>query len=177
MRKFFILMTVLLLSLAVVYFFVIELIDYYEFKTLQKQVEIGYSIIYVDPTYLVFYGTFIFIPPYVWCVFKLHLFGKESLGISIKIAATATLVAIVIAIPGQLFEHQRQKSLARDHGYVDCPPFTLLSSTHIVEAMVKDPRYCTDDEITSIARYGYFRELPVVNAYVDSAYGSSEVKL
>jgi hypothetical protein len=50
----------------------------------------------------------------------------------------------------------------------------LLSSTHIVEAMVKDPQYCTDDEIKTIAKYGYFRELPIVNAYVKETYQGSK---
>ncbi|MEZ8092991.1 hypothetical protein ACED51_02805 [Photobacterium swingsii] len=170
MKKVLTLSSVLILSVLSLYFFANELISYYEFKTLAKQISNNYAIVYIDPTYLVFYGAFLFIPPYVWCVFKLQLFGKESLGIAIKLTAVTTLAALAISIPGQIIEHQRQKSIAREHGFVDCPSFTLLSSTHIVEAMVKDPQYCIDDEITSIAKYGYFRELSEVNAYVEKVY-------
>ncbi|SON52335.1 hypothetical protein [Vibrio tapetis] len=171
MKKYISLALVIIISFAVCWFFIIELIDYYETKNLIRQIDNDYAIVYIDPTYLIIYATFLFIPPYVWFVFKLHIFGKDSLGISVKLVAASTLIALALAVPGQIFEHQRQKSIARDHGFVDCPPFTLLSSTHIVEAMVKDPQYCTDDEITSIAMYGYFRELPAVNAYVDEVFG------
>ncbi|EGR0316203.1 hypothetical protein L3I74_000798 [Vibrio parahaemolyticus] len=174
MKKYISLSVVLIASFSLFWVFIIELIDYYEFKTLPKQIVNDYSIVYIDPTYLVFYATFLFIPPYVWCVIKLSLWGKDSLGVSVKLLAVTTLLALIIAVPGQFIEYKRQESIAREHGFVSCPPFTLLSSTHIVEAMVKDLRYCTDDAINNIAKYGYFRELPIVNAYVNEVYQYKE---
>lgn len=174
MKKYILLSVVLIVSISLCWLFIVELINYYEFKTLPKQIVNDYGIVYIDPTYLVFYATFLFVPPYVWCVVKLSLWGKDSLGIAVKLLVVTTLLALIIAVPGQLFEYHRQSIMAREHGYNDCPPFTLLSSTHIIKAMVKDLQYCTDDEINSIAKYGYLRELPVVNAYVKEAYVSKE---
>ncbi|MDN3681946.1 hypothetical protein QWZ04_16690 [Vibrio tapetis subsp. quintayensis] len=161
---------ILILSFMVV-FSVFRLDEYHQYETLVTQIELNYQIVFIDPTYVIWIGSIICFPFIIWCIGKSQFFGKDSLGISVKLAAVSTLIALALAVPGQILEHQRQKSIARDHGFVGCPPFTLLSSTHIVEAMVKDPQYCTDDEITSIAMYGYFRELPAVNAYVDEVFG------
>lgn len=168
---------VLALFAVLAAFSAFRLNEYFTLETVQIQLDAAFQIIYIDPTFMISIGGLIVFPFGFLLVIWTHLLRKDGSGYMGKAFFLLLAVGMIVIIPGQFIEHQRQKSLAREHGYVDCPPFTLLSSTHIVEAMVKDPRYCTDDEITSIARYGYFRELPVVNAYVDSAYGSSEVKL
>ncbi|WP_231897982.1 hypothetical protein [Vibrio tapetis] len=121
------------------------------------------------------YVAFFICVPFYWYFFKFYFHGKESANRALKFVILGLSICLILILPVQIFEYKRQMSIASDHGFVDCPPFTLLSSTYIVEAMVKDPKYCTDDEITSIAMYGYFRELPIVNAYVDEVHGKKSV--
>lgn len=152
-------------------FSIFRLDEYLSLETIYIQLDSNYQIVFIDPAYMFDISALCIFPFFFVYILWTQVFGKDGSGLMGKLLVMSFAIGLVFAIPGQIFEHQRQKSIARDHGFVDCPPFTLLSSTHIVEAMVKDPQYCTDDEITSIAMYGYFRELPVVNAYVDEVYG------
>ncbi|SON52336.1 hypothetical protein [Vibrio tapetis] len=164
---------VMIICVGLSYFAAFRLNEYLTLETMQIQLAANYQIVYVDPTYMIGICGLITMPFLLLFIIWTHILGKDGSGRMGKLLAILLAIGLIFAIPGQIFEHQRQKSIARDHGFVDCPPFTLLSSTHIVEAMVKDPKYCTDDEITSIAMYGYFRELPVVKAYVDEVFGNN----
>ncbi|MGF1787442.1 hypothetical protein L4D00_16735 [Photobacterium swingsii] len=152
------------------FFSAFRLFEYLSLETIEIQLDLGYQIIFIDPTYMLGICGLITIPFLLTYIIWTHILGKDGSGRMGKVLCVLFGIGLVLAIPGQFIEHQRQKSIAREHGFVDCPSFTLLSSTHIVEAMVKDPQYCTDDEITSIAKYGYFRELSEVNAYVEKVY-------
>ena len=165
---------VLLIIFGLGAFSIFRLNEYLTLETIQLQLNSGFQIVYVDPTFMIDIAWLLTMPCLFLLIIWTQLFGKkDSVWIS-KGLALFMSTGMFVMIPGQIFEHQRQKSIARAQGFVDCPPFTLLSSTHIVEAMVKDPQYCTDDDITSIAKYGYFRELPIVNAYVNEAYQGSQ---
>ncbi|CCO47011.1 conserved membrane hypothetical protein [Vibrio nigripulchritudo SOn1] len=165
---------VLLSAIGFSTFAIFRLNEYLTLETIQLQLDAGFQIIYVDPTFMIDIASLITMPCLFLYVVWNHILGKKESKWIAKGFFSILAISMIIIIPGQIFEHQRQKSLARTQGFVDCPPFTLLSSTHIVEAMVKDPQYCTDDEITTIAKYGYFRELPIVNAYVKETYQGSK---
>ncbi|CAG19407.1 hypothetical protein PBPRA0996 [Photobacterium profundum SS9] len=152
---------------------VFRLYGHFSLETLQKQIENDYQIVYIDPTFMISFCSLIIFPLYFLYVINTNVLGKEG-GTLVKVLMTAAFLGLFIAVPGQFIEHQRLKNIAINHGYTGCPSFTLLSSTHIVEAMVKNPQFCTDEEINKISMYGYFRELPVVNEYIRSAYGFNE---
>ncbi len=165
---------IFLLSIAGIVSSFFRLNEYYEFETLQEQIEHGYKIVYIDPTYLIEYTAFLLFIPFYWYFWKVIFYGKEHTRFALKAVIIGTTISMILIIPGQFIEHQRLRNIAITHGYTGCPSFTLLSSAHIVEAMVKNPQFCTDEEINKISMYGYFRELPVVNEYIRSAYGFDE---
>jgi len=167
---------VLVMSIVFIISSLFRLNEYYSFETLQGQIEAGYQVVYIDPTYLINFIALLLFPPSYWYFWKVRFYDKKSAATALKAVIVVTVVSLLVAFPGQFWEHQRLRQVAISHGYSDCPPFTLLSSAHIVEAMVKEPRYCTDREANKISKYGYYRELPLVNEYINSAYGSIETK-
>ncbi|MCQ9064201.1 hypothetical protein H2C67_08080 [Vibrio diabolicus] len=80
----------------------------------------------------------------------------------------ATVLALLVAIPGRLWEFGRLQNIAETNGYLTCPPFTIASSGMFVEAMVKEEKYCIEPEINRIGMYGYFHELERIDNYIKS---------
>ncbi|HCD1284663.1 TPA: hypothetical protein I7691_RS00370 [Vibrio parahaemolyticus] len=80
----------------------------------------------------------------------------------------ATVVALLVAIPGRVWEFGRLQNIAEIHGYLECLPFTIASSGMFVEAMVKEEKYCLEPEINRIGMYGYFHELERIDYYIKS---------
>lgn len=174
MKKNFHVSFVIMLCIGFTFFAVFRLNEYLTLERISIQLDAGYQIVFIDPTYFIGICGLITMPAMLLHIIWTHVLGKKVSKHMDKLFAMIILVGLIVATIGMSVEHQRQKSIARANGFIECPSFTLLSSTHIVEAMVKDIQYCTDDTITSIAKYGYFRELPIVNAYVEKAYGNKE---
>lgn len=128
-----------------------------EVESLQNQISKGFYIVYVDASYVISIGNLI-VAPIIIVYIVLNYIAKHP-RMNIRWVTIAAVFALIIALPGQYWEFGRLQQIARSHGFVECPPFTLASGAKTVDAMALDSEYCMDDEINRLGMNGYYQEL------------------
>ncbi|ANP64931.1 MULTISPECIES: hypothetical protein [Vibrio] len=143
-----------------------RLYEYLTLESLQHQINSNFLVIYLSTSHVISVSGLILAPTLSVFIASRVIFKSSS--VSIKWMGFATVLALLVAIPGRLWEFGRLQNIAETNGYLTCPPFTIASSGMFVEAMVKEEKYCIEPEINRIGMYGYFHELERIDNYIKS---------
>lgn len=155
---------VLLICCLLIVYSIFRINEHINIESLQNQISNSFQVVYVDSSYTYSFGNLIF-SPILACYLVSHFIFNSSI-ISIKWVGCAAVLALIIMIPGQMWEFGRLQKIAETNGYIRCPPFTIASSGRTVKAMVKEKRYCTDSEINRLGQYGHYHELERIDKYL-----------
>ncbi|WP_257970913.1 hypothetical protein [Vibrio parahaemolyticus] len=157
---------VLIISILLGAYSSYRLYEYFTLESLQHQISNNFPVIYLTTSHVISISGLILTPALT--IFVASSVISKASSISIKWVGYATVVALLVAIPGRVWEFGRLQNIAEIHGYLECPPFTIASSGMFVEAMVKEEKYCLEPEINRIGMHGYFHELERIDYYIKS---------